>query len=223
MRIRHIHFFLCTTLLFLGSCTDLNDTRDVQIKPLPEGEEVEFVQTKFDLERSYDYKLDPYTESLDLVPTIYFLCNKELVSIEQSVGIGEIGATPYDFHPITVDTVFYDSTNYKIRFWVEEFNRLPDFMTSQHLFELYKGFLVVDGKYIYCTYESANQAIELMDRGIIGERFPYIHTVRKLETLAKIAKDLKTTPEMLAIWNPSEVRYGFGVGTKLKVHWHLPQ
>lgn len=218
-----INYIVLSTVLFLGACTDLNDTRDVQIKPLPEGEEVEFVQTLFELERSYDYKLDPYTETLDLVPTIYFLYNKELVSIEQSVGIGEIGATPYDFHPLTVDTVFYDSTNYKVRFWVEEFNRLPDFMTSQHLFELYKGFIVVDGKHIYCNYESANSAIELMDRGIIGERFPYIHTVRKLETLQKIAKDLKTTPEMLTIWNPSEIKYGFGVGTKLKVHWHLPQ
>ncbi len=223
MRITHIHFFLCTVVLFLGACTDLNDTRDVQIKPIPEGEATEFVETKFELEQSFDYKLDLYSESLDLIPTIYFLYNKDLVTLEQSVGVGEIGSTPYDFRPLTCDTVFYDSTNYKLRFWVEEFNRLPDFMAPQYMFELYKGFLVVDGKHVYCTYESANQAIELMDRGIIGERFPYIHTVRKLETLAKIAKDLKTTPEMLTIWNPSEIKYGFGVGTKLKVHWHLPQ
>lgn len=217
------YFFICTTLLFLGACTDLNDTRDVQIKPLPEGEVTEFVEVQADAVHSYDYQLDPYTESLDLVPSIYFSYNKKVVTVEQSVGIGELGSFPYDFNLITCDTVFYDSTDYKIRFWVEEFNRLPDFLSSQHLFELYKGFLVVDGKYIYCTYESANNAIELMDRGVIGERFPYIHTVRKLETLQKIAKDLKTTPELLAIWNPNETKYGFGVGTKLKVHWHLPQ
>lgn len=218
-----INYFIFTTLLFLVACTDLNDTRDVQIKPLPEGEPNEFVEVKTYEGYSFEYRLDPYTESLDLIPTIYFQYGKDLITIEQSVGIGEIGSTPYDFRPLTCDTVFYDSTNYKLRFWVEEFNRLPDFMAPQYMFELYKGFLVVDGKYIYCNYNSANQAIELMDRGIIGERFPYIHTVRKLESLQKIAKDLKTTPEMLTIWNPSEIKYGFGVGTKLKVHWHLPQ
>lgn len=221
MRINY--FLICTIVLLLGACTDLNDTRDVQIKPSPEGELDEFVEVQADAVHSYDYQLDPYTESLDLVPSIYFSYNKKVVTVEQSVGVGELGSFPYDFHLITVDTVFYDSTNYKIRFWVEEFNRLPDFLTSQHLFELYKGFLVADGKYIYCSYDSANQAIELMDRGIIGERFPYVHTVRKLETLQKIAKDLKTTPEMLTIWNPSEIKYGFSAGTKLKVHWHLPQ
>lgn len=223
MRITNIHFFICTIVLFLGACTDLNDTRDVQIKPLPEGEAVEFVETMVKQGQSFEYKLDPYTEALDLIPTIYFEYSEDLITIEQRVGIGEIGSTPYDFLPLVSDTVFYDSTDYKLRFWVKEFNRLPDFMASQHMFELYKGFLVVDGKYIYCNYNSANKAIELMDKGIIGERFPYIHTVRKLETLAKIAKDLKTTPEMLTIWNPSEIKYGFGVGAKLKVHWHIPQ
>lgn len=217
------YFLVCTAVLFLGACTDLDDTRDVQFKPLPEEEVVEFVETTVKQGQSFEYRLNPYTEELDLIPTIYFEYGKDLITIEQNVGAGEIGATPYDFLPMICDTVFYDSTDYKLRFWVEEINRLPDFMAPQYLFELYKGFLVVDGKYIYCNYASANKAIELMDRGIIGERFPYIHTVRKLESLAKIAKDLKTTPELLTIWNPSEVKYGFGVGTKLKVHWHLPQ
>lgn len=214
---------LSITLLLLVSilgCTlTADDTKFPN--PVPSQDIPEVVYKSKETKLSFDYRLDPYTELVEEIPTILFIIRDDYITIEQSVGVGEIGAHPYDFLPISIDTVYYDSTHFKVRLLVEEYDRLPDFMPRQHIFEFYKDFLVVNGKYMYCSFKSATHAVELIDRGILTERNPYVYTLPRMETLTKVSKRFKVPEDKIKLWNP-HLKYGYTVGDQVKIHWYMP-
>lgn len=183
----------------------------------PEHFEVEIPVTKTFPE--YSYQLDPYHEFLDEIPAMLVYVQGHQIMVEQSVAVGEIGAIPYAFDIKSIDTIYYKQEGEKkIRYTVQNIEDTPSFMQKQYTFEMYDGFLIVDNKHIYCTNKSANKAIELIDKGIISQRNPYVYTIARMETLDSIAKKFKTNEDMLLKWNP-HLKYGYTIGAQVRIHW----
>ena len=172
----------------------------------------------------YDYILDPYHEFLSEVPPMKVYAREDQLLVEYKEIQDDVGAIPYVFDIKSVDTIFYRdeaeliSLGRKIRYTVQDTKPVPAFMQKQYTFEVFDGFLVVDNKYIYCTNKSANKAIELIDKGIISERNPYVYTMQRMEPLDSVAKNFKTSQDMLLRWNP-HLKYGHTVGSQVRIHW----
>jgi hypothetical protein len=167
----------------------------------------------------YDYILDPYHEFLSEVPPMKVYAREDQLLVEYKEVHKDVGSIPYVFDIKSVDTVHYRTERIqKIRYTVQDTKPVPAFMQKQYTFEVFNGFLVVDNKYIYCTNKSANKAVELIDKGIISERNPYIHTMSRMEPLDSVAKNFKTSQDMLLKWNP-HLRYGYSIGSQVRIHW----
>ncbi len=167
----------------------------------------------------YSYQLDPYHEFLEEIPPMLVYIQDGKLMVEQAISTKDIGGIPYAFNIIATDTIKYPGEKEKkVRYTVQDIEHVPTFMQKQYIFEMYDGFLVVDNKYIYCTYKSANKAIEFIDKGIISERNPYVYTIQRMETLDSIAKNFKTSEDMLLKWNP-HLKYGYTIGSQVRIHW----
>lgn len=169
---------------------------------------------------AYDYILDPYHEFLHEVPPMKIHARHDQILIEYKEVQEDVGGIPYIFDIKAIDTIRYQAENIKkIRYTVQDTKPVPAFMQKQYTFEMFDGFFVIDNKYIYCTNKSANKAIELIDKGIISDRNPYVHTMASLEPLDSVAKNFKTTASLLTKLNP-HLKNGYSIGAQVKIPWY---
>lgn len=197
--------------VILYSCGD-------QIAPPPEFHETVKLPIVKKLPQ-YDYILDPYHEFLEEVPPMEVYAREDQILVKYRAIADDVGDIPYVFDIMAVDTILYKQEKIKkIRYTVQDTKPVPAFMRKQYVFEVFDGFLIIDNLYIYCTRQSANKAIELIDKGIISDRFPYVYTMSRLEPLDSVAKNFKVTLESLIKLN-SHLRNGYSIGAQVKIPW----